>query len=352
MIRQRSDVARRGTDARLQRLDLFPFVGRMDEKRQETPERVGAFTCFRGDLALAADGSQENVEAPLLRRGAAFNLEDRVGQALDLGLEALDEIGEPVDDRLEESDQDGGAALEIGLGAIAPRHIDGERPGLRIAHRDEPLAGENERGRRGSGVALFGGVKQRRRHEVGAVLLVETARGLDLLLLLASRHVEFERALDFLLLGLCGIEEIDPHRFFADLGLPLLARKRAGAVLIDGEHPTSRLRARVTPVKTLYQGGSIATGTMRPTGARMHQRCVNSSARYRRLPRRADACRAPRRHSGCQPRSAPSTWTAVPGSNSAPAARTVPGRRAATGAPASSGRTGQGPLSSRTRSKH
>src|SRR5262245_39482653 len=257
-----------------------------------------------------------------------------MGQALDLGLEALDEIGEPVDDRLKQSDQDGRAALEIGLGAIASRDIDGERPGLGIAHRDEPLAGQNERGRRGFGIALLGGVKQRRRHEVGAVLLVKAARGLDLQLLLARRHVEFERAFDLLLLVLGGIEEIDPHRFFADPGLALLARERAGAVLIDGEHPTSRFPGPFTPAKTLYQRGSIATETMRPTGARMHQRCVNSSARYRRPHRRADACTAPRRHPGCRPRSAPSTWTAARGSDSARAARTAPARPAATGAPA------------------
>src|SRR5262245_1860120 len=240
----------------------------MNEERQETPERVGAFTGFRGDLALAADRPQQHVEAPLPRGGAALDLEDRVGQALDLGLEALDEIGEPVDDGVEQSDHDGGAALEIGLGAIAPRHEDGEGPGLGIAHRDEPLSGENERRRRGPRVALVGGVKQRRRHEIGAVLLVESARGLDLQLLLAGRHVEFERALDLLLLVLGGIEEIDPHRFFADPGLALLARERAGAVLIDGEHPTSRFPGPFTSAKTLYQQGSIATETMRPTDAK------------------------------------------------------------------------------------
>ena len=46
---------------------------------------------------------------------------------------------------------------------------------------------------------------------MGAVLLVEAARGLDLLLLLARRHVDLERPLDLLLLfGALRIEEIDP----------------------------------------------------------------------------------------------------------------------------------------------
>src|SRR3990170_2395900 len=162
-----------------------------------------------------------------------------MGQPFDLRLDALDEIREPVDDRFQEADQDRGPGLELRLRSVASRDIDGEGPGLGIAERDEPLSGKNEGDRRRSGLALLGLVQQRRGHIVGAVLLIEAARGLDLLLLLARGDLELKRPFDLYLLLRRGIEEIDPKGSLGDPWLALLALKRTGAVLIDGEHRTS-----------------------------------------------------------------------------------------------------------------
>ena len=143
--------------------------------------------------------------------------------------------------------------------------------GSRIAHGDEPLAGKDEGDRRRSRLALLGLIEQGRRHEIGAVLLIEAARRLDLLLLLAGRHVELERPLDLFLLLRRGIEEIDPNGGFGDPRLALLALERAGAVLIDGEHRTSRFRARTAEAGTLSHrtdlipARHVATETLRPT---------------------------------------------------------------------------------------
>ncbi len=60
-------------------------------------------------------------------------------RTFDLGLNALDEVGEPVDDRFQQADQDVAAAGEVGLGPIAARRIDGEGARLGITQRDQPL---------------------------------------------------------------------------------------------------------------------------------------------------------------------------------------------------------------------
>src|SRR6476646_10617379 len=106
---------------------------------------MSTFPCLRGDLTLAPDCAQQHVEALLPRCRTAFDLEDRMRQSLDLGLQALDKIGQPVDDRFQQTSQDNRAALEIGLGTIAPRDVNGKCTGLGIAHRYEPLPGEDER---------------------------------------------------------------------------------------------------------------------------------------------------------------------------------------------------------------
>src|SRR3989337_647705 len=190
VIGQRDDVARGGTDAGLERLDFLPLIGGMNEKGEKPPERVGAFAGLRGDLALAPDRSQQHVEAALPRRDPTFDLEDRMGQPLDLRLYALDEIRKPVDDRFQEANQDSCPALELRLRSVASRDIDREGAWFGIAECDETLAGKNEGDRRRSGLALLGLIEQRRGHEIGAVLLIEAARRFDLLLLPARGHGE------------------------------------------------------------------------------------------------------------------------------------------------------------------
>src|SRR4030095_785510 len=120
--------------------------------------------------------------------------------------------GEPVNDRLDQSDKDLGAILDAALRAIAARHINGEGSWVGVAHRDETLAGENESNRRGSGLALLGLINQRRRHEIRAAFLIKSARDLNLLLLLTGRHLDLESSLDLGFFLLRGIEKIDPDR--------------------------------------------------------------------------------------------------------------------------------------------
>ena len=69
-----------------------------------------ALARLRGDLAFTADRPQHHVEAPLPRRRPAFELEHRMRESFNFGLDALDEVGEPVDDGFEQSGQHGCAA--------------------------------------------------------------------------------------------------------------------------------------------------------------------------------------------------------------------------------------------------
>ncbi len=109
---------------------------------------------------------------------------------------------------------------------------------IHIAERDQALAGDDEGHRRRFRRGQIALVEHRRGHEMGAVLLIEPARRLDLLLLFARRHVELERALDLGLLLRRGVEEVDPHRLLGDPGLAGLREEHPLAGLVDGEHRT------------------------------------------------------------------------------------------------------------------
>ena len=67
---------------------------------------------------------------------------------LDLALDALDEIGQPVDDGLQQPNEHCCAAgeAEVRLGGSARRRS--EKHGARHTQRDQPVAGENEGDRR------------------------------------------------------------------------------------------------------------------------------------------------------------------------------------------------------------
>ena len=62
-----------------------------------------------------------------------------------------------------------------------------------VAHRDQPVAGQDERDGAASGRSVSALRHDGRRHVQRAVLLVEAARGLDLPHLLARRHVDAEQ---------------------------------------------------------------------------------------------------------------------------------------------------------------
>src|SRR5262249_59259407 len=84
VIRERRDVTRRGPDARLQGLTEIPLIGGMHEKGKQPSERISAIARLGGNLSLAPDCSQQNVEAPLARGGSALELANGMGQSFHL----------------------------------------------------------------------------------------------------------------------------------------------------------------------------------------------------------------------------------------------------------------------------
>ena len=144
VVGQRLHVAVGGLDAGLERLVVAALAHDVAEIGEQPVEGEQPFARPGGQLALAPDRPDADVEAQRAGALAALDAEDGLRQLVDLALDALHAVGLAVDDRLEQADQHGRAAHAGGvllLRAIE-EHLDRARLG--IAHRDEPVAGEDE----------------------------------------------------------------------------------------------------------------------------------------------------------------------------------------------------------------
>jgi hypothetical protein len=183
-------------------------------------------------VALAADRNQKFRIALGAAVPFALGLEDVVRDGVDVGADALENVGAAVDHGVKQFHQH--------LLARHPRHAgprqlvldQGERPRLVIAHRHEAMAGEDEGHRRGLRRLGVGLAHQRRRHVARGVLYIETTGDLDLLHLVPRRHGDPGQILDRLVLGGGRIEEVDPHRVVRQRGEVVdggfLQRRRRG----------------------------------------------------------------------------------------------------------------------------
>ena len=104
---------------------------------------MGAFSRSRRQLAFAADRLQ-HIEAALPRRSAPLHVEDRTRQRVDFRLDALDEVSHAIGDGFDQTDEHRRPVGESWIRLAAARAENRERKRLRIAHRDQPVASEDE----------------------------------------------------------------------------------------------------------------------------------------------------------------------------------------------------------------
>ena len=138
---------------------------------------------------------------------------------VDLGADALENVGGAVDHGVEQVHQHRFAGGALRAGAHQLVADDHERTRLVVAHRDQAVAREDERHRRGLGGVGIGLAHQRGRHVPGVVLDVEPAGDLDLLHLLARRDGDAEMALEQLVFRQGRQDEVEPDRGFRDVAI-------------------------------------------------------------------------------------------------------------------------------------
>ena len=139
------------------------------------------------------------------------------GDLIDLEPDPLQNVGGAIDHRVEQFHQHGFAGCAGGQlrQSLLPTITNGLR--IVVAHRDQPVAGQDEgdgRGLRRVGVRL---AHHGRGHVPRAVLDIETAGDLDLLHLFAGRHRDAEMALDQLVFRDRGGYEVEPDSVFRKL---------------------------------------------------------------------------------------------------------------------------------------
>ncbi len=131
---------------------------------------------------------------------------------VDLGADALLDVGGAVDHRVEQIHQH---HLARYLGRAGARQFvldDGERTRFVIAHRAQAVARQDEGDRGGFRRRRIRLTHQRRGHVARAVLDIKPAGDLDLLHFLARGHRDPEQGFDHLVFLQGRRDQIDPHR--------------------------------------------------------------------------------------------------------------------------------------------
>ena len=215
-------------------------VGFVRKVQQQAADGDEALAHLRSEIAFAADGAQDLVIASGAI-GALLRLEDIVRDLVDLRAHALQDVGGAIDDRIQEVHEHRFSVhcRRAYPGELVADHH--ERTRLVVAHRDQPVSGEDEsdRGRfRRLGVGL---THQRCGHVARPILHIETTGDLDLLHLLAGRHGDADLLLHELVFLQIGIDQVEPHRAFGRVapGLDRDPVKRGAARNVDPQHDPS-----------------------------------------------------------------------------------------------------------------
>ncbi len=214
MIAERGDIARDRLEAALRRFRELR-LGWTRNKTDETPEADETFPRLRGQR-IAAPDTRENGVVILSR--PPFMIEDFPRQGFDIALNTLENVCDPVDDRIEQSRQyvlarRTGHDMALRLSGVEP-----ERQRLRITKRDEPVPGKHECHRHAERVWRVGLGDHRGGHIGRIVLMIEAARHLDLQHVLFRRHIETERLVEKGEIVVGRRKHIDPDRPFRDRG--------------------------------------------------------------------------------------------------------------------------------------
>src|SRR5919198_393429 len=204
------------------------------------------------DNALLADLLQEDIEAPGPCRATAFDVEDRVRYLLGLELKPLDQIRLTIDYGLKQAEQHAhcGVTGRVALGRSAEEERECFRFG--VTHGQKARVGEDEGDRGDLRIGRVRLVEDRRRHEVGAGLLIEPARSLDFGHLFSRRHRKAQPLLDESLLFLTRVEEVEPNGLLAGASVLALDEPLAPRV-VDREHAIGLAllpRAPLEPIDT------------------------------------------------------------------------------------------------------
>ncbi len=168
-----------------------------------------------------------------------------MGDLVDLGADALKNIGGAVDDSIKQIHQHAFPGHFRGAGARELVFNDGKGPRVVVTHGCQPVTGENKGDRRRLRCRRVRLAHQRRRHVARAVLDIETAGDLNLLHLLAGRHGDAEHLLDQLVFLHGRRDHVDPHRVVRNLGARLdgNALERRAVRDINRKHSATVLRA-------------------------------------------------------------------------------------------------------------
>ena len=172
-----------------------------------------AFARLRDQVAIDADALDHAVQVPAGGGRAVGSRKDQQRHRVEVELHALEQVGGALGERLEQPGEQRRRGRARCRRPLDQGHEPPERCRIRVAVGDQPVVGEDE----GDRAALRRWPVELgadgRRHVDRSVLFVETARGLDLLHLVAGGYIHREQRLDGLFLLRRRLEQVGPQEF-------------------------------------------------------------------------------------------------------------------------------------------
>ncbi len=247
MVAEGGDVLHEGLEAALH-LRLHRLLARAAEEAQDAAYGDETFPRPAHQPLVAPQALERHLE-PVARPPLVLG-EDLAGEFGHPLLHLFENVGEAIDNRVKQADECHLARLVARprLRRLGCEHAEGLR--LRMAKGDEAMTREDEG--HGHAVGDFGvrAMDQDRRHEEGALFLIEPARRLDLPHFLERRQIEAEGAFNPRDLLRLGVQKIDPDGVLRQRGVAGRGLRQKRSVLADigGDHaPLPHGRARRRP---------------------------------------------------------------------------------------------------------
>lgn len=216
---------------------MFPHGAGEIEEAQQAAQADEAVPSLRGEILARTHPGQRLLQrfgrhAPPV--GGPATQHDQFRDRVNVAADALEDVGHPVDDFVEQIHEHVGRRCAQRVIAVCMRGEDSEGPGIAVADRDEQIVGQDE----GNGrVFRLGRVRlphHVRRHEHGPVLAIEAARGFDLLHVLLGREGDAERPLEKSLFFPRWLVKVDPCRMRRQYG-SLGRRDRLQMAIVEGK---------------------------------------------------------------------------------------------------------------------
>ena len=164
-----------------------------------------------------ADLPDQGMQVFARRRGLARAREGRKRHVIEFRLHALEQVGDTLDECFDQACEQRGGRRACRRRALDELHESAHGRRVDVAVRDHAAVGQDKRDHAAFRPIAVELAAHRRRHVDRTAFLVEAAGRLDLLHLVARRHVDGQECFDRALFFRGGLVEVGPKKLVREL---------------------------------------------------------------------------------------------------------------------------------------